>query len=74
MATMAVDDAALRGARNGFLVVLVALLAVGVLQVVRLGSVSPAIGGTWVAGVLVFYGSKWYYGRDREASPRSGSN
>jgi len=60
---MAVDDSVLLGARNGFLVVLLALLAVGVYQVVQVGSVSPAVGGTWVAGVLVFYGSKWYYER-----------
>jgi len=71
---MAVDEVTLRGARNGFLVVLLALLAVGVVEIIREGAVSPAIGGTWVAGVLVFYGSKWYYGRDREANPRSGSN
>lgn len=60
---MAVDDAALHAARNGFLVVIIALLAVGVVQVVREGTVSPAIGATWVAGVVVFYASKWYYGR-----------
>jgi len=60
---MAVDEDLLKAARNGFLVVILVLLAVGVLEIVREGSVSLATGGTWLAGVAVFYGSKWYYAR-----------
>jgi hypothetical protein len=57
------DDAVLKSARNGFLVLILAVLAVGVYQITQEGTASPAIVATWVAGVLVFYGSKWYYGR-----------
>lgn len=60
---MAADRDVLLSSRNGFLVVILALLAVAVVQIVRDGAASPAIVATWVAGVVAFYGSKWYYGR-----------
>lgn len=57
------DDALLESARNGFLVMLLALLGVGLYQIATQGTVSTVVGGVWAAGALVFYGSKLYYER-----------
>lgn len=60
------DDALLLSARNGFLVCILALLAVGLYEIATTGSVSTTIGGIWVAGVVAFYGSKVYHERVAE--------
>lgn len=60
---MPVDDAVLRAARNAFMFVLLALLAVSIYQFVVLGGLAWEVGVIWVVGVGAYYGSKWYYGR-----------
>ena len=57
------DEVVLKSARNAFLVLILALLGVGLYQIAMVGSVTPVIGGIWLAGVVAFYGSKVYYGR-----------
>jgi len=57
------DETVLKSARNGFLVLILAILAVGLYQIAMTGSASPTIIGVWISGVLVFYGSKVYYER-----------
>jgi hypothetical protein len=63
------DDDVLRSARNAYLVLIVALLAVGAYQFVVAGGVSTPIVALWVAGAGVFYASKYYYGRQDESEP-----
>jgi 1,4-dihydroxy-2-naphthoate octaprenyltransferase len=58
---MSEDLVVLRSARNAFLVLLVLLLAVGVVQFVAGDGVTGPVGGLWVAGVVVYTGSKYYY-------------
>ncbi|MFB6074270.1 MAG: hypothetical protein ABEJ89_04590 [Haloarculaceae archaeon] len=60
---MAPDQRTLHSARNGFLVVILALVAVAAYQFWTRGRIAPAVSAVWVLGVAVFYGSKWYYGR-----------
>jgi len=61
-------DPVMRAARNAFLVVIVLLLGVSVYQFLTIGIVSRPIGLLWVAGVLAFYGSKYYYQRQIEST------
>lgn len=63
---MPADDAVLRAARNAFLVLLVALVAVGVYQFATVGAIRPEITGLWLGGVVVYMGSKWFYSRQAE--------
>lgn len=59
---MAVDEVMLRAARNAYLLILIALVAVSTYQFVTIGGLAPEIAAIWVVGVGTYYGSKWYYG------------
>ncbi|MFB6311414.1 MAG: hypothetical protein ABEH64_09585 [Salinirussus sp.] len=60
---MAVDRDVLRSARNGFLSLMVVTVLVGVAQFVLEGRVAAGTAVIWLFGAIVFYGSKYYYGR-----------
>lgn len=60
---MPADEDVLRAARNAYLVLIVTLLGIGIYQLVTVGEVRPEILGLWIGGVVVYYGSKWYYER-----------
>lgn len=60
---MASDEAVLRAARNGFLVVIVALVALSFYQVVTFGMISLDVTLLWVVGVVTYATSVWYYWR-----------
>lgn len=51
----------MRAARNAFLVLLIVLFAVSVYQFITDGGFLA--GALWILGVVVFYGSKYYYKR-----------
>jgi len=57
------DDVMLKSARNAFLVLILAILAVALYQIAMTGSATPTIIAIWLAGVVVFYASKLYYER-----------
>jgi hypothetical protein len=60
-------DPVMRAARNGFLVLILVLMGVSVYEFVYVensGLVTPAL---WTIGVVIFYGSKYYY--QRQESP-----
>ena len=65
---MAVEMAVLRAARNAFLVLLLALIGLGLYEFISLGTVRPGTAVAWVAGAGVYFGSKWYYGRQEAGS------
>ncbi|WP_136688758.1 hypothetical protein [Halorhabdus amylolytica] len=54
-------DPVTRGARNGFLVTIVALIVVGGYQFVTIGTVRTPIAATWLIAALTYYGSQYYY-------------
>jgi len=56
-------DPVMRGARNGFLVLILALLAVSVYNFVFVTGSGLTVPALWALGVVVFYGSKYYYQR-----------
>lgn len=60
---MPADESVLRAARNAYLLILLALVAVSTYQFVTTGGLAPEIAAIWVVGVGTYYGSKWYYGR-----------
>jgi len=61
-------DPVMRGARNGFLVTLLVLVAVGGYQFATDGTVTTPVVATWVVAVLTFYASKHYYRRRDDGS------
>jgi len=61
-------DPVMRGARNGFLVTLLVLVAVGGYQFATGGTVTTPVVATWVVAVLTFYASKYYYRRRDDGS------
>jgi hypothetical protein len=61
---MAVDDVVLRSARNAFLALMLVAVGVGVYQFVTAGQIAPGTAVIWAVGAAVFYGSKYYYGRE----------
>lgn len=65
---MPADDAVLRAARNAFLLLLLALVVISTYQFVTVGGLAPEIGAIWVVGVGTYYGSRWYYGREDDAT------
>lgn len=65
---MAVDEEVLRSARNAFLALMLVTVAVAVVQFVTRGSIAPAIAVIWLVGAVVFYASKWHYGRRAEGN------
>jgi hypothetical protein len=69
---MAVEMAVLRSARNAFLVLLLTLVGLAVYEFVSLGTVRPGTAIAWVAGAAVYFGSKWYYGRQDAGSAGDG--
>ncbi|MFW6437214.1 MAG: hypothetical protein ACOCYZ_06235 [Halococcoides sp.] len=50
-----------RGARNGVLVTVVCLFAIGVYQFATIGTATAPVAGTWIVAVLTYYGSQYYY-------------
>jgi len=68
-------DPVMRGARNGFLVTVVVLVAIGGYQFATIGTVRPPIATTWIVAVLTYYGSQYYYrrGDDGENDATDGS-
>ena len=65
-------DPVMRGARNGFLVTVVLLVAIGGYQFATIGAVTPPIVVTWIVAVLTYYGSQFYYRRaDEEVDTES---
>ncbi|WP_181686339.1 hypothetical protein [Halorhabdus salina] len=60
-------DPVMRGARNGFLVTVVVLVAIGGYQFATSGTVTPPIVVTWIVAVLTYYGSQYYYRRSDES-------
>jgi membrane protein implicated in regulation of membrane protease activity len=56
-------DPVMRAARNGFLVTIIALVAIGGYQFATRGIVTAPIIVTWIVAVLSFYVSKFYYRR-----------
>ncbi|WP_158855167.1 hypothetical protein [Halorhabdus sp. CUG00001] len=54
-------DPVMRGARNGFLVTVVVLVAIGGYQFATEGTVTVPIVVTWIVAVLTYYGSQYYY-------------
>jgi len=65
---MAVDDPAIRAARNAFLVLVVTLVGVSTAQFATLGLIRPETALLWVLAVATYFGSKWYYERNADAS------
>lgn len=62
------DDVVMRAARNAFLLLLLALVVISTYQFATTGGLAPEIGAIWVVGVGTYYGSKWYYGRQTDAT------
>lgn len=60
---MAVDQDVLRSARNAFLSLMVVALFVGVAQFATTGRIAPGTAVIWLTGAVVFYASRYYYGR-----------
>lgn len=60
-------DPVMRAARNGFLVLIVALLGVGFYEFFLVDSANLVVPALWGLGVAVFYASRRYY-RRQEAS------
>jgi len=56
-------DPLVRAGRNGFLVTLLLLVAIGGYQFATSGTVTTPVVVTWVVAVLTFYASKYYYHR-----------
>lgn len=56
-------DPLVRAGRNGFLVTLLVLVAIGGYQFATAGTVTTPVVATWVVAVLTFYASKYYYRR-----------
>ncbi|QGN08140.1 hypothetical protein Hrd1104_00345 [Halorhabdus sp. CBA1104] len=54
-------DPVMRGARNGFLVTVVVLVAIGGYQFATEGTVTVPIVVTWIVAVLTYYSSQYYY-------------
>ncbi|MFW6436621.1 MAG: hypothetical protein ACOCYZ_03195 [Halococcoides sp.] len=54
-------DPVMRGARNGFLVTVVCLSAIGAVQFATSGAVTRPVLVTWVLAVLTYYASRYYY-------------
>jgi len=60
-------DPVMRAARNGFLVLIVALLAVSIHRFFLVEDGGLLIPGLWTLGALVFYASRLYYERQASA-------
>lgn len=60
---MAEADPLVRAGRNGFLVTILLLVAIGGYQFATAGTVTTPVVATWVVAVLTFYVSKYYYRR-----------
>lgn len=58
-------DPVVRSARNGFFVLIVGLFVAGMYQILLIENQTVLIPTLWSVGVVVFYGSKYYY-RHRE--------
>jgi len=56
-------DPVMRAARNGFLVLIVALLLVGVYEFLYVADSGLTVPALWGLGVVVFYVSRYYYAR-----------
>lgn len=56
-------DPVMRAARNGFLVLIVVLLAVSVYEFVYVEQSGLTVPALWALGAGVFYASKYYYQR-----------
>ena len=56
-------DPVMRAARNGFLVLIVALLFVGVYEFLYVADSGLTVPALWGLGVAVFYASRYYYAR-----------
>ncbi|MEF8854496.1 MAG: hypothetical protein V5A24_03230 [Haloarculaceae archaeon] len=65
---MPADVTVLRAARNAFLFVLLALVAVSTYQFATTGGIEPGIAVIWIVGAGGFYASKWYYGRSSDGA------
>ncbi len=61
-------DPTMRAGRNGFLIVLVALLFAWAYQFVFTGESDQLLFGLWALGALSFYLSKYYYRRTDESA------
>ena len=60
-------DPTMRAGRNGFLVLLVALLFSWAYQFVFTGEPNQLLFGLWALGAVAFYLSKYYYDRAESA-------
>lgn len=54
-------DPVMRAARNGFLVLIVVLLGLSIYEFVYVDDSGLSIPALWTLGVIVFYGSRYYY-------------
>lgn len=59
-------DPVMRAARNGFLIVILALLLVWASKLAFVGENDVALFALWALGAAVFYGSKYYYERQAD--------
>jgi len=50
-----------RAARNGYFVLILALFGAGMYRIIVLQEDGLLLSGLWVVGVVVYYGSKYYY-------------
>jgi hypothetical protein len=62
------DDIVLLSARNSFLVLLLLLLGISTYQFYTIRGVTRPVAAMWITAAGVFYLSKWYYGRQTDAS------
>lgn len=54
-------DPVMRAARNGFLVLILVLLGVSIYEFIYVENSGLVVPALWTIGVVVFYGSKYYY-------------
>ena len=64
-------DPVMRAARNGFMALIVLLLGMSVYEFVFVDDSGPVVPILWAVGVVVFYGSKYYY--QRSSSGKTGN-
>lgn len=60
---MAKVDPVMQAARNGFLVLIVVLLAVSVYEFVYVDQSGLTVPALWTLGAVVYFASKYYYER-----------
>jgi len=63
-------DPVMRAARNGFMVLIVFLLGLSLYEFAAVENSGLRIPAAWAVGVVVYYGSKYYY--QRQETPDEG--